>query len=99
MPWGASLGSLGGSFWALLGSYLGLLAASGLPGPLLALLGPFLARSWGPLGPLLAALGPLLGRSWVDLGPLFASLDPLLGLPGPLLGPLGPLLAAKSRFS
>ena len=79
---GASLGSLGGLFgtsWAPLGC---LLAASGLPGPLLALLAPFLACSWKTLGPPLAALGPLLGRSWAApglswpaLGPSWASLE------------------------
>ena len=45
-----------------------LLAASGLPGPLLARLVSFLACSWKTLGPPLAALGPLLGRSWAAPG-------------------------------
>ena len=65
---GGLFGVSWGPLWGLLGSSLGLLAASGLPGPLLALLAPFLACSWEPLGPPLAALGPLLGRSWAAPG-------------------------------
>ena len=71
-----------------------LLAASGPPGLLLALLAPFLARSWAPLGPLLAVLGPLLGRSWTARCLSW----PALGLPGSLLGPFGLLYCFAGRI-
>ena len=90
---GSSLGSLGclleaswAPLWALLGPPRRHLGPWSAPGPLLAALGPCLARSWGLLGPILAALGPLLGRSWPDLRPGFGASWASLGASRAALG-------------